>query len=37
MVNPFFKNFGPFKISDLLKAINLQKIKFEKDDDITDI
>ena len=32
MLNPFFKNMGPFKVDTLLKAIDIQsKVNFKKD------
>ena len=37
MLNPFFKNHGPFKISELLKIIQLYDIKTPSDDVISDI
>ena len=37
MINPFFKNFGPFKISDILQQINLDYLKIDNDQDVTDI
>ena len=37
MINPFFKNNGPFRISDILKQINLPNIKFDNDQEINDI
>ena len=37
MFNPFFKNYGPFKISDLLKIIKLEGIKLKSDEEIIDI
>ena len=36
MINPFFKNTGPYSISYLLKAINLEN-KFSSDDKIYNI
>jgi UDP-3-O-[3-hydroxymyristoyl] glucosamine N-acyltransferase len=35
--NPFFKNYGPFKIDDLLKDLNLKDIKITDKDLIYDI
>ena len=37
MINPFFKNNGPFKISDILKLINLDDLNIDCDQKITDI
>ena len=37
MINPFFKNNGPFNISDILKLINLDDFKIVNDQKITDI
>ena len=37
MINPFFKNNGPFKISDILLLINLDDFKIDKDQEICDI
>ena len=37
MINPFFKNNGPFKISDILKLINLSDSKAPNDQKIIDI
>jgi len=37
MINPFFKNNGPFKISDILQVINLDDFKIKDDQKITDI
>jgi UDP-3-O-[3-hydroxymyristoyl] glucosamine N-acyltransferase len=37
MSNPFFKNSGPFKISDILHLINLDDLKNFKDQKIIDI
>jgi UDP-3-O-[3-hydroxymyristoyl] glucosamine N-acyltransferase len=37
MINPFFKNNGPFKISDILQQINLVDFKIDNDQKITDI
>ena len=36
MVNPFFKNNGPFKLSDIIKRLNLEMIKII-DHNINDI
>ena len=37
MNNPFFKNFGPFKITDLLKDLNLNNIENFSDELVDDI
>ena len=37
MINPFFKNNGPFKISDILQLINLDNLKIDNDQKINDI
>jgi len=37
MINPFFKNNGPFKISDILQLINLDNFEISKDQKIIDI
>ena len=37
MINPFFKNNGPFKIDKLLKLSNIKNIDFLKDIDVKDI
>ena len=37
MINPFFKNNGPFKISDILQQINLDDLKIDNDLEIVDI
>ena len=37
MINPFFKNNGPFKISDILKVINLDSNKIIEDKLVVDI
>ena len=37
MINPFFKNNGPFKISDILQLINFNDLKIINDQEITDI
>ena len=37
MINPFFKNNGPFKISDILQLINLDDLKIDNDQKINDI
>ena len=37
MINPFFKNNGPFKISDILQQINLDASKIDIDQEIVDI
>jgi UDP-3-O-[3-hydroxymyristoyl] glucosamine N-acyltransferase len=37
MINPFFKNSGPFKISDILQLINPDVVKIVNDQKIVDI
>ena len=37
MINPFFKNNGPFKIFDILQLINHEDLKIVNDQKITDI
>jgi UDP-3-O-[3-hydroxymyristoyl] glucosamine N-acyltransferase len=37
MINPFFRNNGPFKISDILHLINLDDFKIDNDQEIIDI
>jgi len=37
MINPFFKNNGPFKISDILQLINLDDFEITNDQKINDI
>ena len=37
MINPFFENNGPFKISDILQLINLDDLKIDNDQEIIDI
>ena len=37
MINPFFKNSGPFKISDILQLINLDDLNIDNDQEINDI
>jgi UDP-3-O-[3-hydroxymyristoyl] glucosamine N-acyltransferase len=37
MINPFFKNNGPLKISDILQLINLDDFKITNDQKINDI
>ena len=37
MVNPFFKNNGPFKFSQILKDLNISTDKINKDNNIIDI
>ena len=37
MVNPFFKNNGPFKIFDILKILNLNNDKIFENENISDI
>jgi len=35
--NPFFKNYGPFKINSILKELNIDNLNFEDDEIILDI
>jgi UDP-3-O-[3-hydroxymyristoyl] glucosamine N-acyltransferase len=37
MINPFFKNNGPFDISDILQLINIDNPKIVNDQKVTDI
>ena len=37
MINPFFRNNGPFKISDILQLLNLNDFKIDNDQEIIDI
>ena len=37
MSNPFFQNFGPFKISELLSSINLKSRNINLNEDVIDI
>ena len=37
MINPFFKNNGPFKISDILQLINLNDLNIDNDHEIIKI
>ena len=37
MVNPFFKNSGPFKFQDILKDLNLENDANNQDQNIIDI
>ena len=37
MINPFFRNSGPFKISDILQLINLDDLNIDNDQEINDI
>ena len=37
MDNPFFKNHGPFKFSELIYLLNSNETKVEIDKEITDI
>ena len=34
MSNPFFKNHGPYKISEIIKSLNVNITKTYKDKDI---
>jgi len=37
MSNPFFNNYGPFKLKDILKTLNLDLDSFDENIEITDI
>ena len=37
MINPFFRNSGPLKLSDILQLINLDDINIDNDQEIIDI
>ena len=37
MINPFFINCGPFKISDIIQLINLNDLNIDNDQEINDI
>ena len=37
MINPFFKNYGPFEILDILRLINLDHLKITNEQKIFDI
>ena len=37
MSNPFFKNYGPFLVSDILKLINVEIDNVKKDFELKDI
>jgi UDP-3-O-[3-hydroxymyristoyl] glucosamine N-acyltransferase len=37
MINPFFSNHGPFKITDILQTLNLNSDEINKDEDVNDI
>jgi len=37
VINPFFKNSGPFKISDILQLINLKDLNIDNNQEINDI
>ena len=37
MINPFFKNNGPIKVSDILRLLNLGNFKIVNDQKIIDI
>ena len=37
MSNPFFKNHGPIKITDIIKYLNLNENKLNEDQEIQDI
>jgi len=37
MVNPFFKNHGPFNILDILKTLNIKDLALHESQNVTDI
>ena len=37
MDNPFYKNYGPIKISEILKILRLDDFKLTTDQDIIDV
>ena len=37
MINPFFKNKGPFKISEIFDLLNINKDIIKEDINITDV
>ena len=37
MFNPFFKNYGPISISDIIKYLNIKTNKLKFDQEITDV
>ena len=37
MRNPFFKNKGPFNVSDILNTLNLNNVNIDMDQIITDV
>ena len=37
MSNPFFKNYGPLKISEIIKSLNINVAEAYKDKEIYDI
>ena len=37
MSNPFFKNYGPYKISEIIKFLNINTAEIYKDKEIHDI
>ena len=37
MINPFFKNYGPYKFSEILNELNLKNDEINKDLNVTDI
>jgi UDP-3-O-[3-hydroxymyristoyl] glucosamine N-acyltransferase len=37
VINPFFRNNGPFKISDILQLLNLDDLNIDNDQEINDI
>ena len=36
MVNPFFKNHGPFNILDILKTLNIKDLTLHESQNVTD-
>ena len=37
MSNPFFKNYGPYKISEIIKSLNINIFEKYEDKEIHDI
>jgi UDP-3-O-[3-hydroxymyristoyl] glucosamine N-acyltransferase len=37
MINPFFKNHGPFLVTDLASNLNINSLNFPKTDKVNDI
>ena len=37
MSHPFFKNYGPLSVSEILKYLNIKNDKLKSDQNITDI